>query len=233
LTSESTVFHIEADASMRGYLSTVLQGAGLPVESYDAVPQFLQAYNPGDFGCLIMDIQQTGQGSLSMLRRYAGAPILLPIILLTAQIDVEVAAEAINNGVVDFLEKPCNEQALLKSVRAALQRDAQLRQAWARHQQTARRLELLSPGESDVVNLIRAGKGYKNIAAELRISYKTVESRRAKVMRKMVCDNLAELLVSVISYEYWLESRPAWETAGLARRLVNQTPADDSPELSE
>lgn len=58
----------------------------------------------------------------------------------------------------------------------------------------AERMELLSPREREVLELVVAGLANKVIAARLNISIKTVEMHRAQVMRKLRVDNVAELV---------------------------------------
>jgi FixJ family two-component response regulator len=105
-----------------------------------------------------------------------------------------MAVNAMQAGAVNFLEKPFREQELWDSIRKALELDAQNRRRKARRQRVEERLALLSEGERAVLNLILEGKLNKEIAAELGLSNRTVEDRRARLMKKMGAQSVAELV---------------------------------------
>jgi FixJ family two-component response regulator len=218
MTAPPTVFHVDDDGLVRRELAILLQSVGLPSEGYETVAQFLAACGPERPGCLVVALRLPDQSGLDLLRHCCRQGIHLPAVVLTGHGEVPLAVEAMKLGAVDFLEKPCSDHTLLGSIRNALTLDGQRRQERARQMQTAHRLALLSPGERDVLRLMLAGKGYKTIAAELSISYKTVEARRAKIMHKMSCETLAGLLAFVLSYQYWCGSLPSWERESLFPR---------------
>ncbi len=112
----------------------------------------------------------------------------LPIVFITGHGNVQMAVSAMQAGAVNFLEKPFREQELWDSIRKALELDAQNRRRKARRQRVEERLALLSEGERAVLNLIIEGKLNKEIAAELGLSNRTVEDRRARLMKKMGAD---------------------------------------------
>lgn len=214
MTVPPTVFHIDNDLPMRRRVEGLLRSVGLPVEGYVTVAQFLTAWQPDRPGCLMVDVQPHNQSALDLLGGCTEKKIYLPVIALSDHPAVSLAVKAMKKGALDFLEKPCSDQRLLDSVRHALVLDAQQREERTRHRQTAARLALLAPGERDVLQLMLVGKGYKVIAGELKVSYKTVEARRARVMQKMGCETLAELLAAVLSFRYWCASQPHGEQEG-------------------
>ena len=59
--------------------------------------------------------------------------------------------------------------------------------------------ERLTPGEHEVLRLLIDGESNKTIAAELEVSVRTIEVRRAKLMKKMKADSLAELIRVTLS----------------------------------
>ena len=105
-----------------------------------------------------------------------------------------MAVRAMKAGAVDFIEKPFNDQALLDSIRNALDFDEQQRSLQAQRAEIAARLAQLTPREHEVMEMVTDGRSNKEIAAELGVSAKTVEAHRARVMDKMQADSLAELV---------------------------------------
>jgi two-component system response regulator FixJ len=125
-----------------------------------------------------------------------GSP--LAVILMTGHADVPMAVNAMRAGAFDFLEKPFADDALTGSVRRALAHaQAQGRARAARPADAAdvaRRLELLTPREREVLDHLVLGSPHKVIAHALEISPRTVEVHRARIMQKMAARNLAHLV---------------------------------------
>jgi len=97
-------------------------------------------------------------------------------------------------GAVDFLTKPLDEQKLLGAVRIALQKDRSAREKDADRCVITARLDSLTARERQVLNGVVAGKLNKQIAADLGTAEKTIKVHRARMMRKMQVDSLAELV---------------------------------------
>ena len=70
-----------------------------------------------------------GLSGIDLLRRLKEMQIGLPVIVITGHGDVPLAVEAMKCGAVDFLEKPFDDDVLLASVRAALNRSEEERGA--------------------------------------------------------------------------------------------------------
>jgi FixJ family two-component response regulator len=105
-------------------------------------------------------------------------------------------------GAVDFLTKPIDETTLLGAVRAAIDKDRAAREARAARVAIEDRLATLTPREHDVLQLVVAGRLNKQIGAELGTAEKTVKVHRARMMRKMQVDSLADLV------RLWTLTRP-------------------------
>jgi len=65
---------------------------------------------------------------------------------------------------------------------------------WVLRTKIQHRLQRLTAGEHEVLKLLTDGKSNKTIAAELGLSVRTIEVRRAKLMKKMKAESLAELI---------------------------------------
>ena len=95
-------------------------------------------------------------------------------------------------GAVDFIEKPFEDEVLLRAVEAALKNagggdDAQM-------QDVLNRLASLSERERQVLEGLVAGQANKVIAAAHGISPRTVEVYRANLMTKMKAKSLSDLV---------------------------------------
>ncbi len=193
MSDEATVFLVDDDpAALRSLAAMV--GVVFPrVATFRSAADFLAAYH-GQPGCLVLDVAMSGMNGLELHRKLIHDKVTLPVVFVTGYGNVPMAVEAMQLGAVNFLEKPVQEQALWDSVRKALALDSQIRRRTARRQRAEERIELLTSGEREVFNLILEGKTNKEIAAKLHLSIRTVEDRRAKLMKKMGAQSLAELV---------------------------------------
>ncbi len=194
-----TVFVVDDDAEVRESLQYLLKPEGFAVETFASSEEFLAQYRDGRPGCLILDIRMPGMNGLSLQGKLWSTPVPLPVIFVTAYADVPAALQAMKSGAVDFLEKPFESERLLASVRLALQRDAEKRNQATHRQKAQERIGRLTPRERQVCDLLVAGCRNHEIAAKLRISEKTVEAHRGRVMEKTECSSIAELVQLVLA----------------------------------
>jgi FixJ family two-component response regulator len=83
---------------------------------------FLQAGLPQHQGCLVLDVRLTGMTGLELLEQLTAAGVSLPVILITAHDDVQVRARASSAGVLAYLRKPFDDEALLAAIQRAFGR---------------------------------------------------------------------------------------------------------------
>jgi RNA polymerase sigma factor (sigma-70 family) len=164
------------------------------VEAFASAEKFLAAYRPDRPGCLVLEAAMPGMSGLELQRKLIHEKMAIPVIFVTARANVPLAVEAMQRGAVNFFEKPVPEHQLWESIRKAIELDEQGRSRRARRRRAEQRLARLTPGERAVLNLILEGKMNKEIAVELGLSTRTIEDRRAKLMKKMDAGCLAELI---------------------------------------
>jgi RNA polymerase sigma factor (sigma-70 family) len=97
-------------------------------------------------------------------------------------------------GAVDFLRKPFRNDELLQCVQNALIRSAEQRRRSAQKNAARRLLDLLTPREFEVMELVITGMLNKQIAGELGTAEKTVKVHRHRVMQKLRVTSVAELV---------------------------------------
>jgi two-component system response regulator FixJ len=121
------------------------------------------------------------------------------VIVLTGYGDVPTAVRALKNGAVEFLEKPFDGEVLLEQIRRALGIDADRRRERDAGEVVRLRLAKLTPREREILKLVVDGLSRKEIATQLEVSFKTVEAHRAKIMRKMEANGVAQLVRMVVT----------------------------------
>ena len=189
-----TVFLVDDDAAVRDALSQLLRMNALNVRAFGSAEDFLADCDPAHPGCLVLDVRLPGASGPELQKRLAERGARWPIIFLTGYGDVPTTVAALKGGAVDFLEKPAPEGALLERVRAALDLDQMQREAEAIRGKARERVEQLTPREQEVMALVATGISNKDIARRLKISHRTVETHRARVMRKMGAASLLDLV---------------------------------------
>jgi len=192
--SESPViFIVDDDSRVRDGLRAVIEDAGWTVDAYSTCEAFLAAYRPGGEACLLIDAYLPGMNGLELLQRLKDAGHRLPAIMITGYSDVPLAVQAIRAGALDFIEKPISNAELLASVERALEqsRDANKLAAW--QEDSAHRIGSLTPRQRQIMELVLVGHSSKNIAADLGISQRTVETHRWAIMKKTGAKSLAAL----------------------------------------
>jgi Response regulator len=192
--SDIQVHLVDDDEAVRRSLSFVFDVHGLAVRTYSSAMDLLQAAPAFKTGCIVTDVRMPEMSGLDLVRKLKEQAIDLPVIMITGHADVPLAVEAMRAGVVDFLEKPFENEALLGAVQMALDAQADHAEAHAQKQRFEKMIASLSPRELEVLRCVVDGKMNKVIAHELGISVRTVEVYRANVMSKTQAKSLSELV---------------------------------------
>ncbi|MBW8816014.1 MAG: response regulator [Caulobacterales bacterium] len=191
--SEPIVHLIDDDDAVRASLSFVLEMNDLPARTYASAIEFLQVAAEAA-GCVVTDVRMPEMSGLELVRELKTRGVGLPVIVITGHGDVPLAVEAMRAGVIDFIEKPFDDEVLLRAIRMALDTRLESDVHAQERQRFEQMLSALSGREKDVLRGVIAGKMNKVIAYELGISPRTVEVYRANVMSKTQANGLSELV---------------------------------------
>jgi FixJ family two-component response regulator len=194
IPSSPTVFVVDDYAPGRRSISRLLRAAGFVVATFASAQDFLAQYDPGVWGCLVLDLAMPAVSGLELQRILAEKGSLVPIIFLTAYGDIPKSVHAMKRGASDFLTKPVNDEDLLAAVRVAIEKGRALRQEQAELSEIRARLARLTPREREVLEYVVAGKLNKEIAGDLGTVEQTVKIHRAHLMQKMRVRSVAELV---------------------------------------
>ncbi|MCB1878054.1 MAG: response regulator transcription factor [Chromatiales bacterium] len=198
-----TVFVVDDDPAVRDAMGLLLESAGRNVALFESAEAFLAGYEQERTGCLILDIRMPQMDGLELQAELGKRGIELPIIFLTGHGDVPTSVRAMKGGATDFLEKPFREQVLLERIDEAIETDLQRRREKLTRDEIHCRFELLTPREHEVMSLVIGGKSNKEVAQALRVSHRTIEIHRARVMEKVGAKSVAELLSLALACGEW------------------------------
>lgn len=192
--TEYTVFLVDDDHAVRDALVLLMETAQFNTESFDSAEAFLDVCDPDRPGCLVLDIRMPGMSGIKLQEELAARGIIIPVIFLTGHGNISMSAQAFRSGAVDFMEKPFDENILLERIQEAIRLDQSNRKALDKQANADSRLASLTPRECEVMWLIVAGKANKEIAAELDLSHRTVESHRGHIIEKTGARSLPDLV---------------------------------------
>jgi len=192
--NEPIVHLVDDDEAVRVSLAFVLEMNDLPAKTYASAHEFLEVAESLAAGCVVTDVRMPEMSGLELVRKLKERGVTLPVIVITGHGDVPLAVEAMRAGVIDFIEKPFEEDMLMRSIRRALDVKAETDAHSQERQRFEQMLSTLSGREKDVLRGVIAGKMNKVIAYELGISPRTVEVYRANVMSKTNANGLSELV---------------------------------------
>jgi two-component system response regulator FixJ len=185
---------VDDDPSVRESLRVLMKSVGLPMVGYATAQDFLERQELDKVGCLVLDVRMPGMSGLDLQDRLRQRGVDVPTIVISGHADVPMTVRAIKAGAMDFLEKPFNQQFLLDRIQQAMEENSRRRTLRSQRAEFASRLELLTPREREVLDLLVDGKSNKEIALELDISRKTLDIHRAKVLHKMQADSVVQLV---------------------------------------
>src|SRR5438552_2886531 len=207
----SLVFAIDDDPSVRKGLTRLLRSAGYKSEIFASASDFLKREPHLGPTCVIVDVRMPGLNGMDLQETLIQRRREEQLIFITGHGDISMCAQAMKAGAVDFLPKPFRGTELLRCVDRALARSADQRQRAIEKAAARRVLDLLTPREFEVMQLVITGMLNKQIASELGTAEKTIKVHRGRVMKKLGIVSVADLVRLVetaqIPFPRWCETK--------------------------
>jgi Response regulator len=194
IPSNSLVFLIDDDASVRKGVSRLLRSAGYKNEAFRSASDFLAREQHSGPACIVVDVRMPGINGMDLQNVLIQCRREEQLVFITGHGDISMCAQAMKAGAVDFLPKPFRSSELLQCVERALARSADQRQRAIEKAAARRLLDLLTPREFEVMQFVVTGKLNKQIASELGTAEKTIKVHRGRVMKKLGIVSVADLM---------------------------------------
>ncbi|WP_068088279.1 response regulator transcription factor [Polycladidibacter stylochi] len=199
MTSLPYVIHVvDDDPAVRDALSLLFETEGFTVGAYANAEEFLQAVSVKKPDCVLLDVHMPGRSGIDILKTLHNEHFPSPIFIISGQGDIPMAVEAIKSGAYDFIEKPFDVDSIIARVREAV---ASVHSSNASGLAVFPGSETLTPRERQVLQEITAGSSNKEAGRNLKISPRTVEVHRARIMEKLGARNAADLVRIVLTGE--------------------------------
>ena len=174
-------------------IAGILENAGYASTIHTSGTGFFEATNqPRTFACILLDVNMPDSNGLEVLRKLAENGYSAPVVMISGHGDISTAVSAMQDGAVDFVEKPFTPDHLEKVVARAVA-------IGAGTGTEATALSILSSRELEVLELLVAGDANKVIAYKLGISQRTVEVHRARIMERLDVKTFADLVRKAIA----------------------------------
>jgi len=162
-------------------------------------PALLEAARRERPDVIVSDIAMPGMTGLEVLRRLRAESLPCRVVFLTMHADAPLAAEALRAGASGFVVKHAAGEELLIAIHEAL-----AGRTYLTPRLTKDVLQLtqktLTPRQREVLRLIAAGRTMKEIAAELGLSARTVETHKYQAMQTLGVTTTAELIRHALEY---------------------------------
>ena len=185
---------VDDDVAVRDSLALLLRLHGFDVQAFASGEQFLDRAGTQFVDCVLLDLRMGGLSGLDVQGALASRGLDYPIVVVTAHGDVATTRAALKAGAFDFIEKPFDDDVLLRVIRAASEASERKRAQSERHARFAQSLARLTPREREVLDHVLAARHNREIAVLLGISPRTVEVYKARIMDKLDVDRLPDLI---------------------------------------
>jgi RNA polymerase sigma factor (sigma-70 family) len=195
---EPLVYIVDDDADVRNSLVWLLESVGISAVTYTNVEEFLAGLDPDQPACLILDVRMPKISGFQLLDRLNELKSPLPVIFCSAHGDIRMSVRALQQGAVDFLEKPYDPQQIIEVVQSNLITATERFADRERRRTVEDRLASLTPREREILRFVIDGLPSQNIARQLGTSVKTVDVHRARIKSKTGADSIATLVRDIL-----------------------------------
>ena len=200
MVDQYSIAVVEDDPMTLRTLEIGLSSNGFKVFSFSEPQSFLEYLKrDASLQCVLMDERMPTMGGLTTFAEMRARGCLAPAIMITGFATVELTLAAIDAGFSYLLQKPVDNTELLQRVTEICDEyDANISDTirQAREQSI---LNSLSPREKQVLSSIANGRLNKQIATDLSVGLRTVETYRNRVLNKIGATCLVDAVAFAIS----------------------------------
>lgn len=189
-----TIHIVDDDDGFRLGVLRLFKANNLQALGYATLAEFERADVESAPGCVLLDICMPDGNGLQLFERLSGDDSVLPVIFVSAYVDVPGSVRAMKSGALDILVKPVAGQRLLAAVTAARKIALHRYAAHCEVRDLLARYKTLTARERAVFAGVAEGKLNKQVAVEVGACERTIKSERAKMMKKLQLTRLVDLV---------------------------------------
>lgn len=120
MKGDGLILIVDDEASLRQTLARILQRAGYEVTTTASGNEALTLLSQHSFDLVYLDIRMPDISGLEVLKMIHTKFPEMPVILFTAQPDLNSAVEAVRSGAIDYLLKPLKPQTIIERTQSVL-----------------------------------------------------------------------------------------------------------------
>lgn len=197
-----TIHVVDPDVRTQQMISQLSTTMQLHCRQYATGQGFLAQANLTAPGCLITEVRIRDMSGFQLQEQIAERRGTLPVIFLTAYGDIAMSVRALKAGASDFLEKPSREQELWEAIGEAVRVQRERSLLRQKRAEFDLRVGSLSEGERQVLEHLVGGRSKQEISRELDICIRTVEIRRANILKKIEARSVVDLVRMALEARY-------------------------------
>lgn len=172
IAPDGLVFVIDDDESVRKSVKRLLRSADYEAETFGSAADFLARAPHAGPACVIVDVKMPGLNGFDFQQALIQRRREEQLVFITGHGNIPMCAQVMKAGAVDFLPKPFKPRELLKCVERAIARSTEQRRRAAEQSEARRWLDLLTPREFAVMQLVITGMLNKQVGGELGMAEK-------------------------------------------------------------
>ncbi|MEI8613046.1 response regulator [Shewanella sp. PP-He15 brown] len=190
MSTKLPLYLVDDDEAILDSLGFMLGQFGYQVQTFNSGRDFLAHSALSQAGCVILDSRMPEITGQEVQQKLIETHSPLGVIFLTGHGDLPMALSAFRKGACDFFQKPVSGKALVQAIEKA-QRESQ---AAFEQQSLQHKFDQLTEREQQVLAHVIQGMTNKQISEAMFLSLRTIEVHRAKIMKKLEVNNMAELV---------------------------------------
>ncbi|MEE3218178.1 MAG: response regulator [Pseudomonadota bacterium] len=187
---------VDDESGVRQTLVHGLERHGFLCRPFRSGVDFLDSLEFEMPDCVVLDLRMPDLDGMEVLNRIPAEAQGIPIILLTSHGEISLAVEAMQNGAVDFVEKPVSIKEFAKKIGGHIDQSVERRRQIEEIRECRTLIDRLTQREREIADQIVFGSSNKEIARVLDISPRTVEVHRANIFRKLEVRNAVEFALT-------------------------------------
>ncbi|AVV84075.1 MULTISPECIES: response regulator transcription factor [Shewanella] len=184
------LYLVDDDDAILDSLGFMLRQFGYQVQTFNNGRDFLEQCPLSEAGCVILDSRMPEITGQEVQQKLIETHSPLGVIFLTGHGDLPMALSAFRKGACDFFQKPVSGKALVQAIEKAQCESL----ATFEKQSLQHKFDQLTEREQQVLAHVIQGMTNKQISEAMFLSLRTIEVHRAKIMKKLEVNNMAELV---------------------------------------
>ena len=188
------VYVVDDDDQSRESIGTLLSAMGIQFKEFSSARHFIESLPIDQIACLVTDVRMPETSGIELIRQLRDLDADLPVIVVSAYVDVADTVKAMQLGAITVLTKPFEYRDLRDAIDASFRISRERRTHNIRRDAVAELFDKLNEGEWSVLGCLDQGLANKVSASRLGISVRTVEDRRRRILEKLAVDSLAALM---------------------------------------